>query len=233
MGRSITEVTQNMSDRLFDENKMYTYLKGYLSGKEMYQSMKLLPYVKEKHKGQDRRGKDQVPYFSHPLQLASHAIALGIQDDTVVSAALLHDVCEDCNVAVEDLPVDRETKEAVALLTKTNFPERPYQATDEQMKIYKNEKRQAEESYYERIRGNRTAVIIKLLDRCHNLSGMACAWTPEKMAEYILDTEEYIYPLMEYAKNTYPEYYSQLYLIKYHMRSVVETIRHILPVLNT
>lgn len=52
------------------------------------------------------------------MLLACHAIALGLDDDNLVSTALLHDVCEDCDVLAEDLPVNKITKRAVALLTK-------------------------------------------------------------------------------------------------------------------
>ena len=225
---NVSIVTDNLSERLYDENHMYTFLRGYLAAKELWQSMRMLPYVKEKHAGQNRRGKDHVPYFSHPLQLACHAAALGLGEDDLISAALLHDVCEDCEVPVEELPVDEPTRAAVALLTKTGYPEWPVNGTKEEKDEYQKAKKLAEAAYYGALHTNRIATMVKLLDRCHNLSSMATVWLPEKLASYILDTEEYVYPLLEYAKNNYPQYTCQIYLIKYHMRSVVEAIRHML-----
>lgn len=114
----LVELTRHMSDRLFDETRMYTYVKTFATAKEMFQTVRVLPYVREKHAGQVRKGKDKVPYINHPLLMACHALSLGIRDDNLISAALLHDVAEDCGVSIEELPVNDETKEAVALVTK-------------------------------------------------------------------------------------------------------------------
>lgn len=53
----------SLSDRLFDENRMYTYVKTYAGVKNLYQTSKVLPYARELHKGQVRKGKDKVPYI--------------------------------------------------------------------------------------------------------------------------------------------------------------------------
>ena len=81
-------------------------------------------------------------------------------------------------------------------------------------------------AYYEGIAGNRIALIVKLLDRCNNISSMATSFTDKHIAEYIKETHEYIHPLMEKARDNYPEYSNQLFLIRYHMNSVLEALRH-------
>ena len=43
----IVKVTENMSDRLFDEKKMYTYIKSYATAKGLYQTRSILAYVPE------------------------------------------------------------------------------------------------------------------------------------------------------------------------------------------
>ncbi len=208
----IIEITKHLSDRLFDETKMYTYIKAYANARKLYQTARVLPYVREKHAGQFRKGPDKVPYVYHPLLIACHAISLGMCDDDLLSAALLHDVCEDCNVPVEDLPVNDETKEAVALVTKD------FEALENSM--------EAVEEYYRLISENKIASIVKLLDRCNNISGMAAAFDETKMASYIKETENYIYPLMDKTSDNYPEYANRIFLIKYHMISVIEAIKH-------
>ena len=40
---------------------------------------------------------------------------------------------------------------------------------------------------------------------------------------YILETEEYIIPILDYIKEYYMEYNSVVYLLKYQMRSIMET----------
>ncbi|MDE6054157.1 MAG: helix-turn-helix domain-containing protein, partial [Lachnospiraceae bacterium] len=63
----------SLSDRLFDEGRMYTYIKTYAGVKKLYQTSKVLPYARELHKGQIRKGKDKVPYIYHPLLISCHS----------------------------------------------------------------------------------------------------------------------------------------------------------------
>ena len=57
-------------------------------------------YAKAAHKDQIR--KDGKPYISHPVSVALILANLGFNED-VVSAALLHDVVEDCGITLENL----------------------------------------------------------------------------------------------------------------------------------
>lgn len=194
------------TERLFDEERMYTYVKTYATTSGLHQTLKVLPYAREKHKGQFRKGNGEIPYIYHPLMLACHALSLGLVDDNLISAALLHDVCEDCGVLPEELPVNEETRQAVVLLTKT-----------EEMTY---------EKYYGDIAENEIATMVKLLDRCNNISGMAAAFPKEKMIKYINVTHRWFEPLIEHAKKAYPMYGNQIFLIKYHMFSVIESLKH-------
>ena len=210
----IVNVTSNLSDRLFSETRMMTYVGAYCNAKHLYQTRKALAFARDKHNGQYRKpghGEEKIPYIYHPLLLTCHALALGLEEDDLLSACLLHDVCEDCGVEPDELPVNEETKEAVRRLTKP----------DDFEKTEKDEK-----AYYDGITGNRIATMVKLLDRCNNISSMATSFTDKRMAEYITETQKYIHPLMEKARDEYPEYSNQLFLIRYHMNSVLEAMRH-------
>lgn len=203
--RVLVDFQDSLSDRLFNEDRMYTYVKTYANAKNLYQTSKVLPYARRLHEGQVRKGKDNIPYIYHPLLIACHALSLGLDDDNIISTALLHDVCEDCDVTVDELPVNDTTKEAVALLTKKRGVNK--------------------EEYYKQISQNPIATIVKLLDRCNNVSGMATGFSKEKIVEYIKETEKDVYPLLQRAKNEYPIYSNQIFLIKYHMTSVIEAIK--------
>lgn len=208
----ILDIQESLSDRLFNEERMYTYIKTYATIKHLKQTIKVLPYARKLHEGQYRKGKDKVPYIYHPLLIACHALALGLDNDNLVSAALLHDVCEDCGIKVEELPVNEETRTAVKLLTKDISP------------VAKTES--GKEKYYTEISRNEIATMVKLLDRCNNVSGMAAGFTKEKMVTYIQETEKWFYPLLHKAKMDYPMYSNQIFLIKYHISSVLEAIKH-------
>ena len=107
--------------------------------------------------------------------------------------------------------MNEETREAVRLLTK---PE-GFRKTEKEYRVY-----------YDGISGNRIAIMVKLLDRCQNISSMANCFTDEHMAEYIMETQDYIHPMMSRARDEYPQYSNQFFLIRYHMNSVLEAMRH-------
>jgi len=195
-----------LSDRLFSEEHMYTYVRTYATLRRMSQTVKMLPFAREMHEGQIRKGKDNVPYIYHPLLIACHALALGFDNDDIISTALLHDVCEDCDVKISDLSVSNTVKEAVTLLTKGVNRD--------------------EETYYRNIAKNEVALIVKLLDRCNNISGMSSGFSKVKIVEYINETERWYYPLLQHAKTEYPQYSNQIFLIKYHMASVIGTLKY-------
>lgn len=200
------------SDRIFDEKKMYTYICTYAKSKNLNQTLSVLPHVRELHNGQIRKGKEQVPFISHPLLVACHALALGMEDDVLISAALLHDTCEDCNVSLDQLPIDEQTKELVKLLTKTPSANK---MTDKETL-----------QYYDSIFRNPKALLIKLLDRCNNISTMASGFSNQKIVSYIDETETYFFPMIRRAKTQYPQYSNQFFLIKYHIVSVIGSLKH-------
>ena len=194
-----------LSERLFNEERMYTYIKTYAALRGLTQTIDVLPYAREKHKGQIRKGKDMIPYIYHPLLMACHALALGLDDDDLVSAILLHDICEDCEIEVGELPVNERTKESVQLVTKDDTKDM--------------------DKYYQDISGSAIATMVKLIDRCNNVSSMSIGFTKEKIVDYINETEKYIYPLLRIAKTRYSNYSNQVFLIKYHMTSVIASLK--------
>ncbi len=206
----ILEQLGQPSDRLFDEEQMYVYIENYAVTNKMEQTLRALPFAREQHKGQSRDGKEKIPYIYHPLLVTCHALALGLDDDNLISTALLHDVCEDCGVLPGDLPANEAVKTAVSLLTKDAS--------------VKTEKGKGE--HYGRIKQNPTAFMVKLLDRCNNVSSMTSGFSQKRMIKYIKETETYFYPMMEEGKILYPEYSNQIFLIEYHIKSIVETLKH-------
>lgn len=201
-------------EKIFEEAKMYTYLRGYLQGAKLNESVKALSYARDKHSEQLR--KDGTPYIVHPLTMACHAASMGLVNDVLFCAILLHDVVEDCGVKIVDLPFSIEVKEAVELLTFDVLPGRD-KATEKGI-------------YYEKILNNPIATLAKIIDRCHNVSSMAGTFTRKKLTDYIVETKEYVLPLLRHAKDLYPEYSNELYILKYHIISVIGSISATLDV---
>lgn len=184
----------------FDATKIYTYIKGYAMGLEWNDTLSALSFARVAHKDQKRKSGE--PYIIHPLTVATHAIALGIKEDCVVASSILHDVVEDCGVSIDILPVSDVTKDAVRRLT--HIKEEPLGP------------------YYREIGESRVASIVKLLDRCDNVSTMAGVFSVEKVKQYIGETREYVLPLLRHTKDQWPADSNALFVLKYHIMSVID-----------
>jgi GTP pyrophosphokinase len=201
----------------FSSDKMYTYIKGFAKGSEMPETVKILNFVRELHKDQKR--KDGEPYIIHPLTLTCHALALGVRDDNVIATLLLHDVVEDCGISINDIPCNKEILTAVNLLTYRK-PKVYFEKDGEGISI-----ETVKDEYYKEISKNGVASICKLFDRCHNVSSMAGTFTSIKLLDYLYETERYILPLLRETKEKFPEYQDILFVLKYHIISVLDAVK--------
>ena len=211
----IAGITEGLEDRLFSEVRMHSYVSSFCDARQLWQVKKALSFATEKHAGQFRKSASQprtVPYIYHPLILTCHALALGLIDEDLLSACLLHDTVEDTDAQPDELPVSERARKAVLLLTK---PE-PFDKNDSAQ----------EKAYYDAIACDPIASMVKLLDRCANITNMATAFSDSKMALYIKETFDYVMPLLEHTKSAYPKYSNALFLIKYQMTGVIEALRH-------
>lgn len=205
------EVKKNSPKKLDDWEAIHCFIKGYALSKNMLNTLIALSVAIQKHKGQYRKGGE--PYIIHPLTVASYLINLGVNNDCIIAAALLHDVVEDCNLPnngeelITTYKLDKRVLEIVLLLTK--------------------HKGYVEKDYYEKIKKCPDALIIKLSDRANNLSTLS-AFSIEKMERYVKETRELILPLCTYGKEYYPEFSNAITIIKYQLRSVCETIESLL-----
>ena len=194
--------------RLFREENMFGKMMDYATGYGLEETYKALGYMCERHMGQFRkqsiRTEDKVLYINHPLTMACQVIACGIKDDCLIAAILLHDVVEDTDDEISDLPFSDEVKELVDLVSRNG------KTIDE---------------YYDNIAKNGKACVIKITDRCNNVSTMAGCFSDASMKKYIKETEECVLPLIDIVKRDYPEYKDIVFLAKYHILSVIETIK--------
>jgi len=202
-------------ERLFQEDNMYTRMKTTALTEHLTQTYRALSFMRERHAGQFRKSSKyttkQVQYINHPLMMACQAHAFGVRDDVLLAAILLHDVSEDTNISPEDLPFSDEVRQIVRLVTFR----RPEGMSKEDAKAH----------YYNQIKSNAKACVVKIIDRCNNVSTMVGKFSPKKIAEHVLETEKYILPLIRELKNNYPEYSDLAFLVKYHIISVLETVK--------
>lgn len=190
----------------------YEVFRGQLIGAGLNTVLLALAIAKDAHEGQFRADK-VTPYIEHPVKVAELLYDLGIRDQVILSAALLHDTLEDTKVQPIDLLAKFYTVTAdhniaynigfiVELVTKPD----DYNPAE----------------YFEGIKNNIGATLIKLADRCHNLSTLYLK--PNIIKKYIKETKDYYYPLIAYAQNHYYEYSNVLRVFDLWITSLINTL---------
>ena len=204
-------VTFNTKDAIYNWEHMKTFVKTTAGILNMVNTLKALDFAVEAHKGQKRK-KSEIPYIYHPLNMACHALSMGIKEDEIIAAILLHDVVEDCEKTIDELPVNVETKELVRLLTKEDTDGSNGKTTEE---------------YYGELALNPKAALIKCIDRCNNMTTMSWGLSHEGIYKYIAETEKYYPKLLKTAKDT-PEYTNASWLLKYQIESMLDIYKRLM-----
>ena len=198
----------------YDFGHMFTFVKGRAQMLGLTQTLKVMDLLRKAHGEQERRSRHgfETTYMVHPLTMACHALAMGLRDDDIIAAALAHDMVEDANMKPSDLPVNDRVREAVRLVSKNQYD--PNEAD-------------WEDRYYENIRQNPLACLVKCLDRVNNLAGMADAFTRKRMAEYAAETDKYYPALLDVIKKQ-PEWNDAWWLLRYQMMTMLEAFKRLL-----
>ncbi len=204
--------TFKTKETIYNWEHMKTYVKATARNFKLKDTLKAVDYAVEAHEGQKRK-KSKVPYIYHPLNLACHALSMGIIEDDIVAACLLHDVIEDCGKKIDELPVSDETRELVKLLTceKTNDDNRDRVIS----------------AYYKKIVASPKAALIKCMDRCNNLTTMSWGLSRDRIYRMIKETEEYYPALIKSMKST-PEYSGAAWLLQYHIESMLDIYKRLM-----
>jgi guanosine-3',5'-bis(diphosphate) 3'-pyrophosphohydrolase len=162
--------------------------KQYLPPDKLELLQEAYDYAAKAHEGQMR--KSGSPYMEHPLETALILVDLQL-DAASLAAALLHDVPEDTNVAIESIrkkfgPEISKLVEGVTKLSKITWLKAPASEA---------------ESHAENLRRMLMAmaqdlrvVFIKLADRLHNMRTLA-ALSPEKRRTISQETLDIYAPL--------------------------------------
>ncbi len=134
-------------------------LESYLPEEQVGLVRKAYHFAREAHEGQYR--KDGDPYISHPLAVAGILTDMHM-DSQSLSAALLHDVLEDCGIAKERLSDEfgadvADLVDGVSKITLIEFPTRQEQQAENLRKMIL--------AMTKDIR----VILVKLADRLHNM----------------------------------------------------------------
>jgi len=165
---------------------------------------KAYEYAKKLH-GNQRR-KDGLLYISHPVEVALILADLGFDED-VVSAALLHDVVEDCNCSLEILTTEFNSEVAEMVDCVSAIDKEKYIFNDDDLfEIADFEKASREEQSFKKLisigKKNPSGFCIKFADRLHNLRTISC-FEYYKQLEKVKETEKWILPIAKVLNSEY------------------------------
>ena len=202
--------------------KTYCFIKGFATGRKYKYTLHALPLARQMHNGQYRKGPVErngqmvkLPYVLHVLKVCSTLISLNLpftdeEQDILYTCALLHDVLEDAGEyfpmggmeLVQEYGFPKEVLEIVLLLSKKSG------ADEEEL----NE-------YFNRIKNNKFALLVKLADRSHNVEDL---YNMKNIPKYIKETKDYVYSLCAFGKSVYPELSEGITMLKSKIVSLTE-----------
>lgn len=194
-----------------DINKMTMSLRGFCSDKHnpKHETLRALGYARKKHLEQTRDNGE--PYIVHPLWMACFAIGLGLTDDNLLAVILLHDICEDTDTVINDLPSNPVVKHGVKYMTISKLP------GDE-------DKSETKRRYYWSLLEDKNALICKALDRYSNLITMTGVFDEARIKKNILETHVLLLPVLHEAREVYPECTNELFILKSIIRNLNENL---------
>lgn len=144
-----------------------------------------LETARKAHEGQVRKGSNE-PYLNHLLRTALLLWEVADQRNAaVICTGLLHDTLEDTSLSIDEIEDDFGPQVGDMVRAMTQPP-----LAEGENRLERNLK------YLEALRWEgRDAQIVKSADRLDNLLTMEGAFTPERRAEYLLESREGLLPL--------------------------------------
>ena len=174
-----------MKDQTRTKEDLYEQINTYIKNEESIALIdKAYNYAYEKHKDQKRRSGE--PYFVHCLNVA-YELAKLKTDPYTISAGLLHDVIEDCNVSKEEFIEEfgeeiYEMVEAVTKISNLKFTdEKEYQAVNHRKILIAMAK-------------DVRVILVTLVDRLHNMRTLQYL-PPEKQKRIARETLDVYAPI--------------------------------------
>lgn len=182
-------------------------------------ALKAFEFAKERHPG--FRADGWTPVFDHIVSVSMIAMNLplpnGIDPIAVVVTALLHDVVEDTDTPLSE----------IADLFGSDIARH----VDAVSKVVQGVKKPIH-IYFRELAKDPVASLVKACDRKHNLSTLntkkkdgSPARRPEKQWEQVVETEEYVLPMMKAARRNFPHLNHAFEMMKSAISAQLDVLR--------
>ena len=159
----------------------------YLGADGLARLHRAFEFGRDAHAGQRR--DSGIPYFTHPIAVASLLAEMKLDNDTLITA-LLHDTVEDCDVSLEILAkaFGGDVAELVNGVTKLS-----------QIELKSIDTKQAENfrKFVLAVGRDIRVLLVKLADRTHNMQTLGAVKKDERRWRIANETMEIYAPLAE------------------------------------
>lgn len=194
-------------------------LKKLLTGAKHYDALSALRLAKKYTVGFRKDGV--TPSFDHQVSTALHALTLPevMFPEELIATIMTHDLGEDYGLSPQEIR---------SIFRNQELAERVAGATDRLTKVWRGMKRN-ESELFGQMAEDPVASIAKGLDRVNNHNGMAGVFTSAKVAEYIMETEERILPMLKAAKENFPHQTTAYENLSWTLKAQIGLIRGFSP----
>ena len=207
--------------KLNEFEKTHAFLRGWLQGREYHQTLEAVEFAERYHTGTRKDGV--TPEFYHQISIVLHLTTLlsGVREsnrEAVLTAAVLHDLCEDYDVSTADVEArfSAELAEIVARLSK-------YTTDGEQ----ESSLAKTPELYYGELSLCPVASIVKGADRVNNFQTMAGVLSKDKQISYMDECDIHIIPMLKKARKLFPDQQPVYENLKFSLKSQMSLIKGI------
>lgn len=201
--------------------KQKQYLKGYFSAKGMYKSLAAMKIAMRYHSGERKGGQ---PEISHQFELVSYGLPLFEQygitfTDIMISALLLHDTIEDYyEQGMIEMISEACGEEVIILVSAVTKWDGFKKVSEDYIR------------YYNQISLEKFAIIVKMIDRLHNLESMLEAshiFDKKKRIKYLSEVKNFIIPVAKKERQESPEYYQLITFLIRELNTYIKFIERI------
>ncbi len=146
--------------------------------------LKAARFSAEKHRDQRRKDSHASPYINHPIQVAETLAAIGgVEDMSLLAAALLHDTVEDTGTRPEEIEAEFGAEVLFLVMEVTD---------DKSLPKPERKRLQVENAPHKSHR----AKLLKLADKICNVGDILhtppADWSLQRRREYLLWTEQVV-----------------------------------------
>ena len=174
-----------------DFAKQKNALRYWLLGRGWFTALRAMDCAENLHRGVRKDGI--TPEFAHQVWIANFIRTLTPhlpKPEAAIAIGLLHDAGEDYGLTLESMLHDYgpDIAEPTWRLTKI-----------------RNGIKLPNDVYYAGLAEDPDAALVKGVDRTHNMGSMVGVFTREKQVEQIVETREFVLPMLKIARRRFPE----------------------------